>query len=78
MLMITTLNPLNSTRVGISCKLISTLQPEMQQIWHLMNINKPKFSLGVQVRLAVPPPILFSKSTPDIVINIASLIVIMD
>ena len=43
---------------------MSTLQPEMQQIWHLMNINKPKFSPGVQVHPAVPPPILFSKSAP--------------
>ena len=60
------INSLNSTRVGISCKLVkmSTLQPEMQQIWHLMNTNKPKFSPGVQAHPAVPPPILFSKSAP--------------
>ena len=37
----------------------------MQQIWHLMNITKPKFSPGVQAYPAVPPPILFSKSAPD-------------
>ena len=43
---------------------MSTLQPEMQQIWHPMNINKPKFPPGVQVHPAVPPPILFSKSVP--------------
>ena len=43
---------------------MSTLQPEMQQIWHLMNITKPKFSPGVQAHLAVPPPILFPKSAP--------------
>ena len=49
---------------------MSTLQPEMQQIWHLMNINKPKFSPGVQARPTVPPPILFSKSAPGVELRV--------
>ena len=51
----------------VSMVKMSTLQPEMQQIWYLMNVNKLKFSPGMQTHPAVPPPILFSKSAPDII-----------
>ena len=58
-LFVTTVFYYQLTKQHKGCKLVkvSTLQPEMQQIWHLMNINKPKFSQCPLLFCFLNPPL---------------------